>query len=645
MSGIYGFMKKETADSEQYAKIMDYWNLPYGKDDSDVWKEESVFVGGRLEHLTDEYPMSGVIWKFENEIWVVDAILYNREELADLLSIQTLSKFSDEELLILLVHEKGFDALKRINGDFAGAVYHIKEQKFTLFRDHMGVRPLFYYMDESMFAFSTDIRGIIALPEVNLSLNRKKFYLNMVGGNDLSIDQTEFEYIRCVTPASVMVVSDSETGLKKNTIPYWELGTQKIRYKTEKEYQDQLRNLITDAIDRRLKAVPGLVGVELSGGLDSSVVAILINRLGRKACHYSWSYDPQLVSIAEGEDERKIIEDICQQENISCFYSRRKNELEYLTQSEIEHWTEESGKPSLPYLNTWTISSGSRWFSHQGARVVFTGHGGDEGVSHRSKLVELAYHKEYPALIRALYNQRKERFLPILRTLNAFRRMLTECKKCQTEAFASDIDFSKYLNPKFLKEMSDTTLPELRFGFDPVTYIKNGGSRPRLDNVALQGAAYGVRYMVPFLDYRVIDFAVSIPRSLYNNGIEDRLIYRKTFEDILPASLRHVAYKDTPSMRNDRHMKQLHPDREQKETVAKRLERCNAEVERYVKSLDHEYWEEYLDFDAFEKMKLKEGYTEEDYELHLWERPYVYICMSIQETIKNTREWTKNHIK
>ena len=69
-------------------------------------------------------------------------------------------------------------------------------------------------------------------------------------------------------------------------------------------------------------------------------------------------------------------------------------------------------------------------------------------------------------------------------------------------------------------------MPPLSFSYDPVSYIHQGGSRNRLDNVALYGAYNGVRYLIPYLDYRVIDYAVSIPRYQYLRGRRNRFVFR-----------------------------------------------------------------------------------------------------------------------
>ena len=73
-----------------------------------------------------------------------------------------------------------------------------------------------------------------------------------------------------------MIFKLSGEVLKMSTVIYWQPGSKKIRLSSEEAYIKQLRQLITDSVKRRLDAVPGVVGAELSGGLDSSIIDILI---------------------------------------------------------------------------------------------------------------------------------------------------------------------------------------------------------------------------------------------------------------------------------------------------------------------------------------------------------------------------------
>lgn len=91
----------------------------------------------------------------------------------------------------------------------------------------------------------------------------------------------------------------------------------RVLYRYTRPDCNRLRELITDSVKRRLDVFPDIIGAELSGGLDSGVIDILINRLGREAVYYSWSFSPQDLPDVPN-DERQVIADICEQENIIC---------------------------------------------------------------------------------------------------------------------------------------------------------------------------------------------------------------------------------------------------------------------------------------------------------------------------------------
>jgi len=127
----------------------------------------------------------------------------------------------------------------------------------------------------------------------------------------------------------------------------------------------------------------------------------------------------------------------------------------------------------------------------------------------------------------------------------------------------------------------------LTFAYDPLSYIRTGGSRNRLDVVALLGAYFGARYIVPYSDYRVIDYAVSIPRHMYLKNQKNRYIFKETFQDIMPESLYNLTGKEDTSWRN--------AEKKEKDP-AEYIER----KKRLFGMLDREYWDKYLDWDVME---------------------------------------------
>lgn len=621
MSGIYGYTAKQPVPTTEYLQFLSKWNRFYGREGFGELELSDSGMGCCQEHFSESFPASKPVLCRDGKTAVIDALIYNREELLPLIG-KAAADCSDEELLLELVLQKGFSVLAQVNGDFAGAIYDETEKSWTLLRDHSGVRPLFYYADKNHFVFSTDMRAIAAVPGLDLAVNEKKLYLRMMGYNDLSLCETEYAHIRCIRPASWTVITQTETGFQFREHIYWTWKQKKIRMGSDREYQQELKHLITDAVKRRLDAFPGLAGCELSGGLDSSVIAILISRLGREGRFFSWSFSTDVIPMKE-RDERKIIQDICDQENIQCAFSKvdYSQTIDKLFQ-----------RVDPPYLNTRVIAEGSTALAKEGVRVMFTGHGGDEGVSHRCNFYELWYHHEYRAFVRNIYRGTRGKNLRLLRTAKRILHQIFVQNRYFRKPFRNTwSNASALLNPQFIQRMKNRAKPlSLPFAYNPKEYILQGGHRVRLDNVALQGAECGVRYMLPFVDYRVLDFALSIPRHQFHNGYNNRYIYREAFLDMIPQSLRDMHYKDTPSQED--YMPELDLAVHFLETKAQLLGH-----------LDRTFWEPYLNFDALERITLPQPYSRMDYIRASALLNEATLCAAIHHVIKNASAWRGNH--
>lgn len=608
MSGIFGYIscRNDISDIRVSMKKLQLWNHAYGKDAEEVLIREHFGMGCCYEKLSDEAKGNQPVLKMNGKYAVIDALLYNREELLEKCCVQGI--FSDEALLFHYIEKFGLDALKEVNGDFSGAVYDDEKKTLVLFRDHLGVRPLYYFMKDETVVFSTDIRGLTALSQVDTAVNEDWIFKTVSGYTTNDTEATEFAHIFCVKPAGYIRISTENQKVEAAKSIYWKLGRKKIRLSSEKAYMNKLRELVTDSVKRRLDAVAGLVGAELSGGLDSGVIDILISRLGRECVYFSWSVDPKELPMAEN-DERLVIEDICKQENVVCNYGKRHLDLslqsdlaESMRQIGLELKTEEP--PAMryalpPYINALVICEASHNISKRGAKVVFSGHGGDEGVSHRCSAYELFYHHEYYHFLRQMWSISHGQKSRLIKTLKYVVKCLKEAKNKYKKPFHNPFGAPELLKVDFAKQFDEKKMPVLHFAYDPKAYVMEAGSRNRLDNVALLGAHCGVRYLIPYLDYRLIDFAVSIPRYLYLKGNKNRYIFREAFKDIMPNSLYSLRFKEDNSRKN------MEENPNWFEEYAKRKNDA-------VSKLNRQYWGKYLDFDLIDEWLQRGKPSEEE---------------------------------
>lgn len=618
MSGIFGFTRQtvHASDLEDTLRALDAWNQIYGSYDTASRIVGSSGIGCRVEHFSELFPAGTPILERNGLLAVIDALLFNREELIPMLSAMPDSAVSDEDLLFQLILERGYDALAAVNGDFAGAVYDPQHSTWTLFRDHLGVRPLFIYQDTDLFAFSTDIRGLLAVPGVDTRPDEMNLYKYMIGVYNMPGLSTDYERIKCLQPGSYTIIRMTRSGFRTKTQRYWRIRSKKIRLRNDDEYRSELRRLVTDAVQRRCDAIPGTLGAELSGGLDSGVIDILINRYGREAVYYSWCLSPEDYPLTGEDDERHVVNDICSQEGIRCRYISAEDRFDH-------SYVLEQVMP--PYATAAHLSFGSRWMRDMGAKAVFSGHGGDEGVSHRASRLELLYNGEILSYFKLYWNETSGLSLRLLRTIH---RGLAEARakwKSLNPKPPREMFTPPYLDADFCRRMKRRYRHiRLPFAYSPHKYIELGGTRQRLDNGAFHGAFCGVRYLFPFVDHRVMDFAVSVPRRLHVNNYTSRVLFRETFADLMPQSLRNVNYKDLPSERNI-------------DTTVRNRSVTRQRCEFFMDRFDPDYWNGYLCAESIHEMLDENNTSDEDRSRLVRLSSCLIRCIMIQNTVEKTQ--------
>ena len=635
MSAIFGLVDKSSLsiNSDKEISGMRVWNLAYGRTSQGIEKGSNFFIGCCINRITDIPANCTPIIRTASCYYAIDALLYNREEL--LLACNSSVDLSDEELLVSYINAKGLDALKDVNGDFSGAIYDPNSGELTLFRDHMGIRPLYFFINKEFISFSTDIRGITGLLRANITLDDEWIYKTLNGFIAIESENTEYKNIYCVKPGSYLKVSKLNNTMSYSVKTYWEPGRKKFKLRSDRQYQSYLKELITDSVKRRLTVTAKPVGAELSGGLDSGVISILINRLGHKCHYYSWSYSPEILPYAE-KDERLVIDDICKQEQISCNYQHYIPNME----APLNEYLQFTGLCSkndpffmeyaLPaYINALTIKDTSLFMNHSGVKLVFSGHGGDEGVSHRSNSYEMAYNHEYYHYLRYMWSRSHGQKHRLSTTFKNIKVNIRESKKAISEIFVGPFKAPELMDQTFLNSMKSQTASILYFAYDPIKYIKHGGSRNRLDNTALLGALCNVQYVFPYLDYRVIDFAVSIPRYQFLRGRRNRYIFREAFKDIMPESLYRVTDKYDGSAKN------LKPN-------PNWLEDYQNTKKETITRLDKKIWNKYLDYDKLNNFLNKENPTREEVQQDYLKIQALTFCIMAQNALEKSREVSRN---
>ncbi len=273
--GIVDFSRRrvEAADLERMRDVM----VNRGPDAAGLYLDGYVGLGHRRLAIIDLSPAGDQPMTNEDgRVRVVfNGEIYNFQPLRQGL-IERGHRFrsrSDTEALVHGYEEWGTGLFERLRGMFAVAIWDAARRELVLARDHFGKKPLFYLTTDSAVYFASDIKSIIAVAPISLSLNAAALdaYLFHMSPTQ---EHCIFREVRKVKPAHYMVFSGEGRRESRYWIPRF---APKLRL-SEGDALDEMDRLLREAVNRRLVAdVP--LGALLSGGVDSGVVTALMSQL------------------------------------------------------------------------------------------------------------------------------------------------------------------------------------------------------------------------------------------------------------------------------------------------------------------------------------------------------------------------------
>lgn len=504
----------------------------YGRDAQDIWIDQNVGLGCCLNRFSNHSQADVPVYS-DNAMALVligDAEIYNRGELISRYHLADNDQISNQALILKAYKKWGNEYPKYINGDFAFVIWEKQRKQLLVARDHLGVRPLYYFYNQSTFAFSTDYRALLSLPFVGKEIDEKVLYANMQNICHFDPESTYFVNIKALPQAHTLRIE--EKGIHKRK--YWTPGKNgKIRYKTEIEYKEALSSLVNDAILIRVQNTERKIASELSGGLDSSVITILADRQlvkkGKKIEAFSWSPPFELIEKMQN-DERALLEQVCQQENIDCTFFDPSIPLS-------------DKNETLPpdAIDARVMRQEREILASRGVTFVLSGWGGDQGISYRANLPELLLHGYCGKFLKEIKYLAKGSPLRAIKLLLSYT--IFEFFKPYRIFSNPDKNLIKLANHNFSKK-AKRYRQKYTLSYSPVKHLESGYIQNRTEQAAWMDAVYSIQHIYPFLDYRVIDFAMSIPRHYYYKNGMKRYIYREAFQNILPKAIYQFTSKN-----------------------------------------------------------------------------------------------------
>jgi len=450
----------------------------------------------------------------DNSIWVVlNGEIYNFRKIKSKLETNhTFYTNSDTEVILHAYEEYGEDCLNHLNGMFAFAIWDTKKKKLIIARDRLGVKPLYYYILNDELLFSSEIKSILQLDDCKRELNNEALcqfitYAYTIDG------QTLFKNIRELLPGHKIVYSFED---KKITISkYWELKLNQTNF-NEDYYLEKLKYYLTESIKLRLESDAPL-GALLSGGLDSSLMVAILSKI---------SNDPvKTFTIGFGHDldeynEAKIVSEHCgtNHHEIQLTYNELTNSLPSI----LWHMEFPFGRPSI--LSNYMIAKEVKKY----VTVAYTGEGADELFGGYNRYLQYANEQDNISL--------EDKIVSIS---SGFFNEDSIRKKIFSQQVLQHYDSPS--NPKYafgdiVKSENPACLLNKALFFEFKTEIP-GAQTWRIDRT---GSAHAVELREPFLDYNLVEFALSIPSNLKINnsqGLKKKYILQKLGSQFLPEEI------------------------------------------------------------------------------------------------------------
>ena len=207
-------------------------------------------------------------------LFVAEGRIDNRAELAKALNIKLSNSYPDGELMRQAYLRWGEDCANRLLGDWSLAVYDFKTQTLFLARDKLGYTALFYHFDGRKFSFGSSIKSLLALD--SLPKNKRVEYLI----RELALwrnkdNETVYKDIFLLPPGHTLTLKNGQITLRRYWFPE---NVPLIYYKNPQDYAEELRQILTEAVQVRMRSHRPVAAM-LSGGLDSGTVAYLAAQL------------------------------------------------------------------------------------------------------------------------------------------------------------------------------------------------------------------------------------------------------------------------------------------------------------------------------------------------------------------------------
>ena len=508
---------------------------PYGADAAE-WTEGSIALGARAMKMEGDATGPALHCDRNAGLTVVaDARLDDRDSLCAALGVPQSERagLADGDLILRAYLRWGEECPHHLLGDYAFAVWDARTRSLFCVRDHIGARPFYYASTAQGFVFAGAVEGVLAAPGVSDALDETSVAEHLTGVMLLTTTRTFFQAVRKLPPGHTLTVEAGAVRLKR----YWRPeAAPSARPASDDTYAEEFLDLYTRAIRDRLRG-PGPIGAHLSGGLDSSSIAVLaareLRRQGRQP-PLAFSWLPELGDtppVPAHATEYTLIDAVCAQEDLRVDHRA-------LSAADIVAVLRRDGVYPGVHVH-FNEDAVQQCAAARGVRVLLSGWGGDEGASFngRGYLEHLLLSGRWGKLA----GECRARGMSL-------RGLLFGCVlRLAWPGLVLDLERlwrgkgrrsrRGFIDPAFRRRTQPRPEPLPRYldvRRSQVWLLQSAHLSARMEGWAATGTRRGIEYRYPLLDRRVLEFALGLPPAQFRRGKWGRRLMRHALRTVLP---------------------------------------------------------------------------------------------------------------
>lgn len=547
MCGITGIINldKKSVDRSLIKQLNDL--ITYrGPDDEGFYFDDNNGIGFGHRRLSildlsslGHQPMS----TDDEKIWITyNGEVYNYIEIGEELSAKgyTFKSKTDTEVILKAYQEWGYNCVEKFNGMWAFAIWDSNSKKLFCSRDRFGIKPFYYFKNNNVFIFASEIKQILLHPEYKFSVNKVAVYEYLSFWKFNHTNETFYENIYQLNGSNSLILDLSSDQNNIKIQEYWDIDLEKDKLNlSEKEYSEKFYEKFYESIKFRLRSdVP--VASCLSGGLDSSSIVCMVNK--------------QLQELPDAPPQETYS---------SCHKDKRFDETEYVkaieekvnvkpnhvfpdAQTFVEELRDLIWHMDGPTVNGSIFSQRSIFkAAHKNnIKVMLDGQGGDEVLAgyhcyFAPYLLELLKEFKIIKFIKELYYLRKHHDHRAGFLFKNMKNMVTNLFTVDKNKFtwlkkdfqALALNSSKLTHYNFVSYTSDRLKNEL------YKLIRFTNMPALLHYEDRNSMAFSIESRVPFLDYKLVEYSFAIPNNQKIDKGTTKVILRSAFKSLLPEKI------------------------------------------------------------------------------------------------------------